>query len=106
MNAQTLIREAQTEGVAIMVSPEGGIILSGKQADREKWASILKPHRDEVIRLLTPPMTATEETAIRCWLTVIGENDPGTAEEVIENCRRDTEARRYFLRRARELVPT
>jgi hypothetical protein len=103
MNTQTLIREAQTEGVAITISPEGGIILSGKRADREKWASILKPHRDEVIRLLTAPLSPGEEAAILNWLAAIGEDDPSTIGEVIENCRRDAEARRYFLGRARGL---
>jgi hypothetical protein len=63
MSAETLIREARSEGVTITISPEGKISLSGKQADREKWAGILKPRRDEVIRLLMAPPSAD----LRAW---------------------------------------
>ena len=39
---------------------------------------------------------------VRGWLARIGETDPATVGEVIEACRRDLDARRYFLGRAGE----
>jgi hypothetical protein len=105
MNAQTLISEARAGGAAITISPEGRIVLSGKRFAREKCAAVLGPHRDAVIRLLTPPSSA-EETVILNWPTAIGENDPDAIAEVVESARQDGDARRYFLGRACELTPT
>ena len=49
-----------------------------------------------------PPMTDEEEQTILIWLTHIGEDDPVTIGEVIDRCRSHTEAREYFLGRAKE----
>ena len=49
-----------------------------------------------------PPMTDEEEQAILVWLARIGEDDPVTIGEVIDRCRSHTEAREYFLGRAKE----
>ncbi|MCC7080112.1 MAG: hypothetical protein IT530_05515 [Burkholderiales bacterium] len=46
------------------------------------------------------PMTAADETAIRGWLARIDETDAAIIAEVLSRCRRDAEARDYFLRRA------
>jgi hypothetical protein len=48
------------------------------------------------------PMTLEQETAILAWLTSIGENDIVTLGEVIDACRRDADARAYFLGRVSE----
>jgi hypothetical protein len=61
MSVEILIREAQSEGVGVTVSPEGKVQLSDGQSEREKWAGILKPRRGEVIRLLTMP------AGVRAW---------------------------------------
>jgi hypothetical protein len=45
-------------------------------------------------------MTAREEMAIRAWLALIEETDPVTIAEVIDQCRRDADAREYFTWRA------
>jgi hypothetical protein len=47
-------------------------------------------------------LTPEQETAILAWLAFIGENDIVTLGEVIEACRRDADARAYFLGRASE----
>jgi hypothetical protein len=53
------------------------------------------------------PMTFDEETAIRSWLALIEETDPATISEVIDQCRRDADARDYFNgRAAAELLET
>jgi len=48
----------------------------------------------------TATMTAREEMAIRAWLALIEETDPVTIAEVIDQCRRDADAREYFTWRA------
>jgi hypothetical protein len=65
MSAETLIQEARSEGVAIMLSPGGKILLSGRREDRERWAGILKPHREEVVALLSASQAA--DIPARCW---------------------------------------
>jgi hypothetical protein len=54
----------------------------------------------------TAPPAKSEEMAIRAWMVLIEETDPATIAEVIDQCQRDADARNYFLKRARELVPT
>ncbi|MDR1889386.1 MAG: hypothetical protein LBQ81_08450 [Zoogloeaceae bacterium] len=49
------------------------------------------------------PLTAEEESAIRGWLAHIEETNPEIIAEVIERCQRDTDARAYFVGRARGL---
>ena len=45
------------------------------------------------------PLTASEETVIRAWLGLIDETDPLIISEVIDQCRRDADARDYFIGR-------
>lgn len=61
-------------------------VLTGKEQSRQPSA----------------PLTASEETAIRAWLTLVEETDPATIAEVIDLCQRDAEARGYFTGRAAE----
>ena len=50
-------------------------------------------------------MTVTDEALIRAWLAHIEETDSGNIMEVLEKCSTDLGARKYFLRRAKELPP-
>lgn len=52
------------------------------------------------IRQASAPLTVSEETAIRAWLSLIEETDPATIAEVIGQCQRDADARDYFTGRA------
>lgn len=47
-------------------------------------------------------LSAADETAIRGWLSSIGEDDPSIIGEVLNRCSQHTEARQYFLMRAGE----
>lgn len=49
-----------------------------------------------------PParMTAGDEAAVRAWLEQTGETDAATVADVLRQCQRDAEARRYFIGRA------
>ena len=47
-------------------------------------------------------LSADEDATIKGWLTHIEETDPDIIAEVLDQCRTDLEARRYFLQRAGE----
>ncbi len=49
------------------------------------------------------PLDPKHETAVRAWLTHIGETDAGLIAETIQQCRDDPEALAYYLKRAEEL---
>lgn len=49
------------------------------------------------------PVTTTEEAAIRAWLAHIEETDEAIIKIVLDQCRADAEALRYFLRRAAQV---
>lgn len=51
-------------------------------------------------------LTAEEESSIHAWLTHIDETDPDIIDEVLDKCRTDSDARRYFLQRAEEVQET
>lgn len=48
-------------------------------------------------------MTASDEVAIRAWLSLIDETDPAIIGDVISMCRSDAGARAYYLGRAKEV---
>lgn len=50
-----------------------------------------------------PELSPDEESNIRAWLAHIDETDPAIIAEVVEKCRNDREARRYFLERSEEV---
>jgi len=50
-----------------------------------------------------PVMSDSENATIRKWLEYIGENDPLIIVDVMDKCGTDTEARIYFLNRAKEM---
>lgn len=50
------------------------------------------------------PVTTAEEAAIRAWLAHIEETDEAIIATVLDQCRVDVEALRYFLRRAEEVL--
>jgi hypothetical protein len=51
------------------------------------------------------PLTPDEEKTIRHLLVRIGETDPEVVADVIDRCRRDADARAYFLERAAAELP-
>jgi len=48
-------------------------------------------------------LSQDEESNIRAWLAYIRESDPAIIAEVVDKCRNDQEARRYFLKRSEEV---
>ncbi len=50
-----------------------------------------------------PKLSPDEEAIIRAWLAHIEETDPVTIAEVLNKCRSDLDARRYFLKRSEEV---
>ena len=50
-----------------------------------------------------PELSSDKESSIRAWLTHIEETDPAIIAEVVDKCRNDPKARRYFLKRSDEV---
>ncbi|MCP5137866.1 MAG: hypothetical protein H6981_13830 [Gammaproteobacteria bacterium] len=50
-----------------------------------------------------PELSLDEESNIRAWLAHIDETDSAIIAEVVDKCRNDLEARRYFLKRSEEV---
>ena len=48
-------------------------------------------------------LTASNEIAIRGWLSFIEETDTEMIDAVLDQCRNDPDARKYFLWRAKEM---
>jgi hypothetical protein len=53
-----------------------------------------------------PELSPDEETSIQTWLAHIEETDPEIIAEVLNKCRDDWDARRYFLKRSEEVPET
>ncbi len=108
MTPATIIREAQAAGVRLSLSNTGTIKAAGNVAVVNRWLPAIRERKAEIIDVLKgnsaahlpAPITADDEAAIRGWLARIGETDPVTIAEVIDGCRRDADARDYFLGRA------
>jgi len=62
-------------------------------------ATVAVAERAEPLTELSPD----EESNILAWLTHIEETDPAIIAEVVDKCRNDPEARRYFLKRSEEV---
>ena len=50
-----------------------------------------------------PELSPDEKSNIRAWLAHIVETDPAIITEVVDKCSNDLEARRYFLKRSKEV---
>lgn len=54
-----------------------------------------------------PALSSDEESNIRAWLAYIEETDPTIIVKVLDKCRNDLEARRFFLKQSKEVpLPT
>jgi hypothetical protein len=111
MISATIIREAQSDGVSLTLSPAGTIKATGDGAAVNRWLSVIRESKAEIIEALkvgagrTAHLTAKNESAIRAWLALIEETDPATIAEVIGQCQRDADARDYFTGRAVAELP-
>ena len=83
------------------VSDDGRLLVRGELTGEQ--AAFLRGHKAKLIRELLRPLTAEQEAAIRSWLDHIGEHDEAARAECLDACRRDPEARAYFLGRAKEV---
>ncbi len=111
MTPATIIREAQADGVRLVLSPTGTIKATGDGVVVNRWLAVIRERKAEINDALkvgaggTAPLTAEDETAIRAWLALIEETDPATIAEVIGQCQRDADARDYFTGRAAAELP-
>ncbi|WP_434782372.1 hypothetical protein [Ferrovum myxofaciens] len=162
MTPATIIREAQSEGVRLAITPTGRIKVTGDGAAVNRWLAVIREFKPKIIEALkgcagetttasrwwlihhpdrdpikvscTPPathaeilewhpdavaaqpftptirepsapLTTSEESAIRAWLSMINESDQTTIAEVTEQCQKDANARDYFTSRSTAELP-
>ena len=88
------------EGCSLKVSPASRLTNEFRQQ--------IKRHKSDILAFLkqAPELPPDEEQRIRAWLDYIEEDDQESIAEVLEKCRRDRDARRYFLERAEEVSAT
>jgi hypothetical protein len=53
MNAETIIREAQADGVMLVLTPRGTIKTTGKPEAVNRWREALREHKAGIIEALT-----------------------------------------------------
>jgi hypothetical protein len=99
----SMILELEKSGVHLSLSSTGELKAKGSTDAIKKCLPLIREHKAALIAELQPDrINAEQETALLAWLASIGENDIVTIGEVIEACRRDADARAYFLGRASE----
>lgn len=112
MSATDLLLRAKETGIRVW--REGKTLRY--RGPNEAIAELLpefKEHKAEVLEDLRPlvpsnkpsgtPTTPAEEGRILAWLDHIGETDEAVIASVLGQCRRDGEARAYFLERSEEV---
>lgn len=57
------------------------------------------------IRRPSSPLSGEEEALLRRWLAQTGETDPAIIAAALDQCQRDADARRYFIKRAASELP-
>jgi len=90
----TIIREAQANGVTLLLSATETVKVTGGEDEVSRWVPAIREHKAGIVTLL-------QEAAILAWLAQIGETDETTVDEVLTKCRHDSDARAYYLGRAR-----
>ena len=97
-----IISEVKASGAAFVV--EGDRLGVRGQIQPDTLAKA-KCHKSDILAFLkqAPELPSDEEQRIRTWLDYIEENDQESIAEVLEKCRRDMDARRYFLKWTEEV---
>ena len=107
MSPVTIIQQAEIEGVDLFLDSSGNLKAVGDPAAIDRWRPAIGEQKPGIVSLLRraidEPLTLTEETAVRAWLAYVDENDSGEIITVVNKCRRNVDARAYFLARAREV---
>lgn len=71
----TIIREAQTDGVRLALSPSGTIKATGNGAAVNRWLAVIRKHKAEIIEALKVGAGDTA-TISRWWLIHYPGRDP------------------------------
>lgn len=75
MTPAAIIREAQTDGVTLSISPTGTIMASGDGAAVNRWTPVIREHKAEIIGALKVGAGDTV-TASRFWLIHYPDREP------------------------------
>ncbi|GHU20029.1 hypothetical protein FACS189475_08260 [Betaproteobacteria bacterium] len=75
MTPSTLIRNAQTDGVKLFLSPSGSIKATGEQEAVNRWLPTIREHKTRIIEALK---TESEEKKAWRWYLEFPDRDPVT----------------------------
>lgn len=75
MTPATIIREAQSDGVRLALSPSGTIKASGDDVAVNRWLAVIREHKAEIVEALKVGAGDTA-TASRWWLIHYPDRDP------------------------------
>lgn len=109
MNPESIIREAQADGLSLALTSSGTIKATGEDEAINRWLPEIREHKAEIIQALQKPepgiqqLSDEDEALILAWLKRIGETDVVTIDKVINKCRCGLDVRSYFVRRATEI---
>jgi hypothetical protein len=97
MNGAVITLKARSSGLALTVSPDGGLRAIGEPHTLERWLEPLRSEREPILAWLS------DESTLRTWLIADGDTEEGS-QEVIDLCARDPQARDYFLQIAKQFL--
>jgi hypothetical protein len=98
MSPAEVIERAEDDGVVLSLSAAGTVKASGDSSSLARWAPTLRAHKSAIAAALIRAQAETDK--ILKWLASIGETDPEQVSAVVDACRADPLARRYFLKRS------
>jgi hypothetical protein len=77
MSAHTIISEARADGVRLSLTPDGGLLIRGTNADMNRWLPVIREHRAEIgAQILDAPDFLGDRLALGPWLERVGDHLP------------------------------
>jgi hypothetical protein len=99
MTLSALIKKGGLAGAMTATPATVATQEAGKPATVAPVATVAVAEKPEPL----PELSPDEESNIRAWLAHIEETDLVPIAEVLDKCRNDLDARRYFLKRSEEV---
>lgn len=104
-----LLQQARVAGIELSLAEGGRLSCRADSVILSQWSKTLRENRDVILDALRLEsaneaekndfLTDAEAAILAAWLLDGGDTIEG-AKEVIECCRRDTQAKEFFLREA------
>lgn len=112
MSAAALLERLAVAGVKLTALGADRLAAEPAEALTDELREAIRRHKAELLEALRTkqadayetPLSDAEVRTLAAWLDGIGEDDSDMRDAVLRQCRRDPEARRYFLGQAAAVV--